>query len=238
MTPRRPRIFPDAERVADAAATDVAAALVAAVGARGRAGLMVCGGGTPVGLYHRLAALAGAPGHGAGPDWALVHIYFADERAVPPDDEASNYRLVRETLAEPAGVPAANVHRMPADEPDLDAAAERYEAILPATVDTVILGLGEDGHVASLFPGSSLLAERRRRVAAVIDAPKPPPRRLTVTPRVLDEARSVIVLATGSAKAGAVANAWTDEGVPSPARRLRDRDWYIDRLAAGSTFAS
>lgn len=238
MSAGRPRIFPDADRLSAAAAGEVAAALVAAIEARGRAELMVCGGRTPVELYRRLAGLDGAQGRPPAPDWGRVHITFTDERAVPPDDEASNFRMVRDTLTAPARVPTANVHRMPADLPDLDAAAAGYEGLLPTRIDLVILGLGEDGHVASLFPGSPLLGESRRRVAAVTDAPKPPPRRLTVTPRVLDEARRVIVLATGSAKAEAVANAWADDGVASPARRLRGRDWLVDQTAAGATFES
>jgi 6-phosphogluconolactonase len=98
-----------------------------------------------------------------------------------------------------------------------------------------VLGLGDDGHVASLFPGSRLIAERRRRVAAVRDAPRPPALRLTITPPVIERAGRVLVLATGAGKAQALANALAP-GDPAavPARLARDREWYVDRAAARS----
>jgi 6-phosphogluconolactonase len=228
-----PRVFAAPEPLARAAAVDVAGALRAAIAARGRATLMLCGGRTPVPLYQALAALA--TGHEAGaPDWRQVQVYLTDERAVPADDPARNERMIRATLADPAGIPAAQVHGMPADRPDLDAAARDYETRLPETLDLVILGLGDDAHVASLFPGSPWVAERVRRVAAVEGAPRPPGRRLTVTPPVLEGARRVFVLATGSGKADAVARVLAQDGpaVAAPGRLVRDREWYVDREAA------
>ncbi|MBI3538687.1 MAG: 6-phosphogluconolactonase, partial [Candidatus Eisenbacteria bacterium] len=167
-------------------------------------------------------------------DWSRVDVWFCDERAVPPDDDASNYRLALETLAAPAGVPLAHVHRMSAESADLDAAARAYDDALAPAMDVAILGIGEDGHVASLFPGSPWLGERTRRVAPVLDAPKPPPRRMTVTPPVLERAARVLVLAVGEGKADATAAALAASGDPRrpPARLVRAREWFVDRAAA------
>jgi 6-phosphogluconolactonase len=224
------RSFDDAAAAARAAAE----AVVAAARARGEAGLPfrlgLSGGRTPVLLYRALAA----PPLRGSIAWRSVHVFFADERAVPPDDPESNLRLARETLIAPAGIPAGNVHRMKGDARDLESAAREYEALLAEPLDVLILGVGEDGHTASLFPGSPLVGEAARRVAPVLDAPKPPPRRITVTPRAIHEARRVIVLASGEAKAAAVAAALEGRVGPGevPARLMRDRDWYLDRAAA------
>lgn len=198
--------------------------------ARGRCDLALPGGRSPAGLLRALAGGAGL----ATSDWARVQVWFADERAVPPDHPESNARLAVELLVRPAGIPPANVHRMRADAEDLAAAAREYEAALPRPLDLVLLGIGEDGHVASLFPGSALVHEHVRRVAAVLDSPKPPGRRLTLTPRALAEARSLVVLGVGSEKAEAVARALEGAATPAevPARLVRDREWWLDRKAA------
>jgi 6-phosphogluconolactonase len=220
-------ILKDAGSVAEAAATRIEGWIAAALDSRGRCSIALSGGRTPRDLYRRLAA---------GPiDWSRVRIYFADERAVPPEDADSNFRMARETLIDPARIPPRNVHRMKGEYPDLAVAVEEYEAHLTEPLDAVVLGIGEDGHVASLFPNHAALGETVRRVAAVLDAPRPPPRRLTLTPRALAEARDVMVLATGAGKAAAVAEALEEEGPARdlPARLVRDRTWRIDR-AAGS----
>jgi 6-phosphogluconolactonase len=167
-------------------------------------------------------------------DWTRVRVYFADERAVPPDHPDSNFRQARGMLIDPLRIPPRNVHRMKGEYPDLAAAVEEYEAHLVEPLDALVLGVGEDGHVASLFPGSPLVRETVRRVAAVTDSPRPPARRLTLTPRALVEARRVLVIATGGAKAGAVARALDADVTPEevPARLVRDREWYLDREAA------
>jgi 6-phosphogluconolactonase len=224
------RVFDDPASLARAAAGAIVAAGAAALAARGRFNLGLSGGRTPRATYE---ALAGEP-FSPGVDWSRVRIYFADERALPPTDPESTFRLARETLIDPLRIPPRNVHRMKGDYADLAAAVEEYEAHLVEPLDLLLLGVGEDGHTASIFPGSPLVNERVRRVALVSDSPKPPARRITVTARVLGEAHRVLVLATGAEKAGAVARALEgDENAREiPARLVWDRDWYLDRAAA------
>jgi 6-phosphogluconolactonase len=225
------RIFDSSEALGAAAAADIAAQLNRAISARGRAALGLSGGTSSIAVHRALAA-------GSFPvpvDWTRVYVWFADERAVPPLDPESNFRLARETLIDPVGIPPTHVHRMRAEHVEhLEAVALEYEARFPPALDVLILGIGPDGHTASIFPGSSLVNERTRRVVVVTNSPKPPPQRVTVTPRVLEEARSVAVIATGSTKADAVARALEGDVTPLevPARLVRDRDWYLDRAAA------
>src|SRR5262245_38521463 len=226
----RVQIFDAPESLADAAAAAIAGALIAGIEALGRASFGVPGGRSPVATFR---ALASEP-HASRVDWTRVRVYFADERAVPPDHADSNFRLAREMLIDPLRIPPRHVHRMKGEYPDLAAAVEEYEAHLVEPLDALVLGVGEDGHVASLFPGSPLVGERARRVAWVADSPKPPALRLTLTPRALAEARQVLVLATGAEKAEAVAAALEGNAEPRelPARLVRERDWYLDRAAA------
>ena len=129
-----------------------------------------------------------------------LSFYFGDERCVPPDHAESNYGLVMRTLF-PHGVQTGcSVFRMEAEATDQEAAAQRYADLLPESIDVLLLGVGEDGHIASLFPNSTALQERNRRVVP-ITGPKPPFERLTITPPVIAQAKSIFVLATGTAKA-------------------------------------
>jgi 6-phosphogluconolactonase len=134
-------------------------------------------------------------------------VFWADERAVPPGDPESNYGMARTLLLEPAGVPSERTHPMDGQAADLDRAAEAYGDELarvlgtPPRLDLALLGVGPDGHVASLFPGHPVLREEAHAVSAVYDAPKPPARRLTLTLPVLASAAQVVVFATGEAKA-------------------------------------
>jgi 6-phosphogluconolactonase len=224
------RVFEDEATLAAAAAAAIVAGLSRGLQTLGRASLALSGGRTPGPAYRALAAEPLA----SRVEWERVRIYFADERAVPPGDRESNYRLAREILIDPLRIPPRNVHRMKGEYADLEAAAIEYEAHLDRLLDVVVLGLGEDGHVASLFPGSPLVGETKRRVAVVTDSPKPPARRLTLTPRALAESRQVLVLATGEAKAAAVARALEGdvEAREVPGRLARERDWYLDGAAA------
>jgi 6-phosphogluconolactonase len=168
-----------------------------------------------------------------GVDWSRVSVYFGDERCVPPDHPDSNYRMARESLLSRVPIAEANVHRMLGELADRDAAARAYAELLPASLDVIVLGIGEDGHTASLFPGSPALDERARPVLPVI-GPKPPPERLTLTPPALERARHILVLASGAGKAEAVARALEGALDPrgTPAQLARSGSWLLDPAAA------
>jgi 6-phosphogluconolactonase len=214
-------VWPDLDGLARAAAERVSRAAAQAIAERGRFRLALAGGSTPRALYR---ALASAPG---SVDWTRTDLFFGDERAVPPDDPLSNYRMARETLLDPARVPAANVHRMPAEAPDLDGAARAYEESLragaaPPWLDLALLGLGPDGHTASLFPESRALDEQERLCVAA-DAPVAPLRRLTLTYPALAGARQLLFLIAGPDKAQALRNVVTGPE--------RSRTWPAQPLA-------
>ncbi len=210
------------------AARKIAQVIEQVITRRGGATVALAGGTTPRAVYRQLAQAHRLP-------WEKIEIYFGDERAVPPGDPQSNYRLARETLLEVVPIPPARVHRMPAERPDREAAAEEYAAQLPAQLDLLILGVGEDGHTASLFPGSTALGETARKVVAVA-GPKAPRHRLTITPPVIASAFTIIVLVSGSEKAKAVAEALEgpEHPVDCPAQLARRGIWIMDRAAASA----
>ena len=232
---------PDADTVAARAAAHVQRELAQARERRGVAHLGLSGGGTPELTYRRL---------GEDPQaLAQTEIWFADERCVPPQDEQSNYRLAAATLLEPAAIPQQLIHRM---QGELGPArgAEQYEAELLAgptpaadrvpVLDVIVLGIGPDGHIASLFPGARTLdAGQGALCLGVSDSPKPPPERITLSLAVLRAARGCLLLATGASKADAVA-AMLGEPTPHvPASLLpRERLTVILDDAAGSLQAA
>jgi 6-phosphogluconolactonase len=219
-------VVPDPEDVARPAAEWLEAEIAAAVRARGGCALGLAGGRTPEPVYRELALAADI-------DWTRVSVFFSDERAVPPDDPESNYRMVRSALLSRVTIPSGSVHRMEAERPDRDSAALEYERLLPPALDILVLGMGPDGHTASLFPGSPVLDERRRLVLPVVGT-KPPADRMTITPPVIEAARRVAVIATGADKAAMAARAL--EGPPAPkevpAQLARRGAWFLDRAAA------
>ncbi|MDP8943816.1 MAG: 6-phosphogluconolactonase, partial [Actinomycetota bacterium] len=202
---------------------------------RGRAHVALTGGETPRRAYELLAE--------AVEDWSGAGLWFGDERAVPPADPASNYRMVEETLLARAAIPAGQVHRV-RGELGAEAAAALYAAELRRglplaaervpVLDLVLLGVGEDGHVASLFPHHPALETRGRACVAVLDAPKPPPERVTLTLDVLQAAREVVVLATGEGKRAAVTAALGGPDPGTPASLVGDGrvEFVVDRMAA------
>jgi len=227
MRSRVERIRLDAAKLPFSCAETIAAELRSSIEARGSATLCLAGGTTPQRAYEALAAL------GAVVDWSKVVVYFGDERCVPPDHPDSNFRMANLALFGPARVPPESVRRLRGEDANYDAAARAYEAELPESFDVLVLGIGEDGHTASLFPGAPALRERTRRVVHVV-GDKPPPNRLTITPPVIENARLVLVLATGRGKAVAVRRAL--EG-PSdiegcPAQIARDAVWLLDLEAS------
>ena len=206
--------------VAGRGAEQIAEHIRSAVSERGRCSIALAGGTTPRAIYAVLAGIA-LP-------WNAVDFYFGDERCVPPDDADSNYRMAREALLD--RVPAGTAHRMQAERADRDAAAADYAALLPERLDVLVLGIGEDGHTASLFPGSAALSSTNR--VELVHGPKPPPWRLTITPRAILAAREIVVVATGRGKASVVERALAGDAA-LPASLARHGTWIVDEAAAG-----
>ena len=211
--------------------------------ARNRASLVLSGGSTPHGVY---AALAAAPAGGSAVPWDRVHVFWGDERHVPPDHPDSNFRMAHETLLSRVPVPTDHVHRIAGEDPDPKAAAARYTNAVRTTLgpahgvprfDVVLLGLGADGHTASLFPGSSALAPNSPLVTATW-VESLAAHRITMTLPLLNAAHVVIGLVAGAAKAPAVRDVL--QPGPStpwlPARHVQPLDgrllWLVDRAAA------
>jgi 6-phosphogluconolactonase len=207
-------VLATAEEVAAAAAKEVADALRG--GART---LVLTGGTTPQRCYELLAEM--------DLEWGRVAILFGDERCVPPDHPDSNYLMAKTALLD--RVLPATVYRMPAELGPDEGAAE-YEKVVAANspLDFVMLGVGEDGHTASLFPGHQAL-KAHNLVVGVYDSPKPPPERVTLTLPVLRAARRVLILATGAGKADAVAKAKRGE---VPSGMITGAKWLIDQAAS------
>ncbi|HEY3254119.1 MAG TPA: 6-phosphogluconolactonase, partial [Polyangiaceae bacterium] len=216
----------DSNQLAKLAAERIAEALKKAISAHSAVSLGLAGGTTPRAAYEALAKIPGI-------DWSKVSVYFGDERAVPPTHPDSNFAMAQAALFDRVPLPAANIQRIAAENPDQDAAARAYEALLPARISVLVLGIGEDGHTASLFPGSPALNERTRRVLPVI-GPKPPPQRLTITPPVIESAGLCIVIANGPGKAEPVRRALKDplDIQTTPSGLARNGLWLLDHAAA------
>ncbi len=210
-----------------------------AIKARGQFHIALSGGTTPRSLYECLAS----PEFAGRVDWQHVHVWFGDERTVPPGHPDSNYRMACEALLSHVPIPPAHVHRIEAEK---DAAAQAYETLITASIprsaagvaqfDLILLGLGPDGHVASLFPDTAILQERVRQVAAV-HVDKLNTWRISLTLPVIDSARHIIVLVAGAAKAEIVRQILTEgqRSVPYPVQMIHPAgtfEWYLDAAAA------
>jgi len=206
--------------------------------AGGRFSLALSGGSTPQRLYRLLAA----PPWRGEIDWAALHVFLADERFLPLDDPDSNFRMARETLLDHVPLPAANIHPMPTDG-TVEDSAQRYEAELrqffgdaPPRFDCLILGMGPDGHTASLFPGHE--HPIGPWVLPVHGSPKPPPTRLTLSLETINQARHVLFLVTGQDKAQALASLRMSEEPVLPAGTVALDEgqlvWLVDEAAWGA----
>lgn len=268
MSGRAPEVWigDDAAAVAREGARRVAEWARRSIAARGRFVMALAGGNTPRKLYRCLAT------EEPGIDWARVHVFFSDERCVALDNPDSNYGMARETLLSHVPIPASQVYPVATELAPAEAASA-YEAVLRRALDTaeprldvVLLGMGPDGHTASIFPGSRLLAgfdddfliddpstgplnsnrpaasldgfSRERLVVEVLDAPKPPPSRVTLTPYFINLSRHALVLVTGEDKVAAVSAALESDARVSeiPVRAVSpsagDLAWLLDRRAA------
>jgi 6-phosphogluconolactonase len=239
--PAEIEVFPDLEALSRAAAVRFAHASAESIASRGTFSIAISGGSTPRSLY----LLLGSDYYIRTISWLHVHVFWADERCVPQDDEQSNFKLAYETFLSKVPIPDENIDSIKSKESANDSAKE-YEAALreffrePAlpAFDLILLGLGEDGHTASLFPGSPALAEQDRLAVAVPKQP-PEPDRITLTLPVLNNALQIIFLVAGSAKAHILQKVLEDPdarkrypaGLVCPARGKVT--WLIDKAAAG-----
>jgi len=236
--------FDDAEAVSRFAAREFVRRAHAAIEAAGSFRVALAGGATPRRTYELLAD----PSLSRQVDWEATHIFFGDERAVPPDHPDSNYRTAFEALLSKVRIPEAQIHRMEGERSDLDTAATDYEATLleafdlsvesgPPRFDLVMLGMGDDGHTASLFPGTRALEETRSWVVAN-DVPQKATRRLTLTAPVLNAARCVMFTVEGADKAAALLAVLEGPRDPRtfPSQLIAPVDgevlWLVDRGAA------
>ncbi|MGA7561134.1 MAG: 6-phosphogluconolactonase [Terriglobales bacterium] len=234
------QVFATAADLFHAAAEEFVRAGRAAIGAQGRFTVALSGGSTPKGLYSLLASKY------ADFAWSRVFLFFGDERHVPPTDPESNYRMVKESLLAKIAIPAENVFRVPAENPDASAAAAEYEAQLRRffglrpeefpRFDLILLGMGPDGHTASLFPDSPALDEQSRLVVANWVA-KFNTHRITFTFPVLNHAAEVMFLASGPDKADILHQVLEGKNTPPlPSQRVQPADgkllWMLDEAAA------
>lgn len=238
------RVYEDIRSLSRAAASLVLERALEAVAGRGRFSLALAGGGTPRTLYETLSA----PPYLHDMPWPRVLVFWGDERCVPPDNPESNYAMAREALLDRAALPAENVFRMTGEVRPYSSAALEYETTLRGLFlragfprfDLVLLGIGTDGHVASLFPGSPALEERERWVLET-EAPAgySTRDRLTLSLPVLNSARTVIVLAAGENKRPVLKKVFDtpspgDNNLPASLLRPFDGEliWLLDHSAA------
>ncbi len=223
------RIFHDYETLSQSAAEYVVTIGKRCITRRGKFELVLSGGKTPEKCY-RILGSRFAHDHKL---WEKTHVYWADERCVPADSPESNYRLARETLLDFVDIPVDQIHRIPADDANPRLVADLYDAEFPLSPDLVVLGMGPDGHTASIFPHSPAITETRRHVMYV-EVPVEPSRRITITPRVIANAIEVLVLVYGEEKAEAMRHVFSDNGdvQDTPGLLVRRALWFVDRAAA------
>ena len=234
------QIYEDTKALAQAAADHFVAVSEEAIENRGRFTVALSGGSTPQEAYSRLSD----PMLATKVSWRNVHLFWGDERCVPPEHPDSNYRMARKTMIQKVPIPQANVHRIQG-EMDPDLAAEAYVAELQSVFgseerprfDLIFLGLGEDGHTASLFPGSLALRETEHWVLAVFEE-APQAWRVTLTPPVLNAARQLSFLVAGESKAARLQEVLEGEPQPEPlpAQLIQPLNgqvtWLVDKAAA------
>lgn len=235
--------YADADALAAAAGDRLVETIVATVADRGRASIVLTGGGAGIAMLRRVGE------RGASIDWTKVHLFWGDERFVPADDDERNEKQAREALLDAVDIPAGNVHAMEASDgefgDDLDAAATAYEQMLADQADdgeptpdfdVHLLGMGPEGHINSLFPHTEAVREETRMVVGVEHSPKPPPQRITLTLPAVQRSREVWLLVAGGGKADAVAaalgGASPDDWPCAGAVGREATVWILDEAAA------
>lgn len=236
-------VFADARAVANAAVEGLVEAAARAIDTAGRFLVALPGGSTPRAMCAQLAA----PGYADRVEWESVHVFWGDERCVPPSDPASNFAMANEMLLDHVGVRPGHIHRIHGED-DPERAAGDYERLLrrafstpegpPALeagsrFDLVVLGMGDDGHTASLFPGTPAVREIQRWVIPA-EAPVSPRRRVSLTPPLINAAAEKLFLVTGASKADALARVLRGPNDPDtlPAQTIEDARWLVDASAA------
>jgi 6-phosphogluconolactonase len=232
-------IYPDANSLQDAAAERIAVNLENGLREKECVRFVLSGGNTPKPVYRRLAA----SGIRNRLDWNRIHFFWGDERCVPPDDPKSNFRMAWDAFLSAIQTPPSNIHRILGEMKDANKAAQEYQReilriqsgqAIPV-FDLVLLGLGEDGHTASLFPGM-LWDEDRLVISQYVE--KLGIFRISMTSRLFNAARTVIFLVSGCGKSNALASVLTDTSSRSPAALIRPKNgsliWMVDRQAASN----
>lgn len=243
-SPREIRVLDNESALAEAVAGFLASTIEETLRRKPRVRLVLSGGSTPRRLYRTLAQ----PEWAKRIDWTSVLLFFGDERCVPPDHPESNYAMAKEALIDPLQIAPQQVMRL-RGEAEPEKAASHYEATIREAFapdqtpfprfDLIFLGLGDDGHTASLFPSSPALREQRRLVVPT-SSPVGIPHRLTMTFPLLNAAMTVVFLVTGSSKASILRRVQEerDSAAPLPASRIRPANgrliWYVDRAAASA----
>lgn len=230
-------IFEDPQTASKELAQRIEEDIQTHAGSKGAVSIVLSGGTTPKKLYQYLA--------GSGIDWKKVHVFFADERFVPHTDKHSSYHMVKETLLGKIQIPKKNIHAVPtylslqnaAKSYEIDI-QDFYERFQKSQFDVTILGIGEDGHVASLFPYLPQVEEQTRLVLSVQESPKPPSERITLTLPALNNSRNIHFLATGGAKGKAIRQIikGQDTIASCPSKGINNAEWWIDSAAAASLF--
>lgn len=227
------KVYPDLADLVWAGAEQFVTRAKESITARGVFHVALSGGQTPLPMF----ALVALPEWRARVDWSRVQVYWADERCVPPDDGQSNYRGALTALLEPVGLPEANIHRIQG-EIDPAQAADAYDAVVRALAfDLIFLGMGDDGHTASLFPGTGAALVQDRDVMAVF-VPKLSAWRVTLTPRAINRARHVVLMVAGPSKAEPLRAALRGPYQPDalPVQNVRPASgallWLVDQYAA------
>ncbi|GAB4118144.1 MAG: 6-phosphogluconolactonase [Sideroxydans sp.] len=217
----RLHVSADADALAAACAARIAELIAATLAQRAHCRIALAGGETPRRCYAVLRALP--------VDWGRVQVYFGDERCLPVGDAQRNDTMAQDSLLQHVALPATHLHAIPA-ELGAEEAAVRYSEWLAqaGTLDLVLLGLGEDGHTASLFPGNPAL-QRAEPAVAVFDAPKPPPQRISMSLATLNAARHKLFLVAGSGKRDALQRIARGEALP--AAGVKDAEWFLDKAA-------
>ncbi len=231
------QIYPDTESLVAGTAELISGLAVRSIAERGRFTIALAGGNTPRPVYERLASAS----HAGRIDWSRVQVFFGDERCVPPEDPRSNYQMARAALCDHVPIPSGNIHRMRGEEaPEQAALAYKSElraSLLGDRFDLVLLGMGDNGHTASIFPGLAAVTETDRWVLAqyveVMGM-----WRVTLTPPAINAARHVVFLAAGAGKAEMLLRVLQGpyDPVVLPSQIIRptqgELHWLVDQAAA------